>query len=126
MQCTFVKSNNERCSANAIKDSYFCYWHDPNISEEEKKKAQILGGQGNRIRIKEPLPELKINETSDIIVLLEDTINRVRNGSLDLKLGKGIAYIASILLRALEISDIENRLEYIEVELKKKKLIIKK
>jgi hypothetical protein len=42
--CTF-----ENCTANAMADgSGCCYWHNPNISEDERQRARARGGVASR------------------------------------------------------------------------------
>ncbi|MFW9942946.1 MAG: hypothetical protein ACFFFT_18060 [Candidatus Thorarchaeota archaeon] len=114
MRCVFIKNNGDRCEANSIHGSKFCYWHAPEIDKEEKQIARRRGGYANRHIIKESLPEIRIKNIKDIVNLLEDTINGVRSGNLEINIANSLGYLSSQLIKALEISDLERRLEEIE------------
>lgn len=114
MKCLFVKENNEECQANAMKEGQFCFLHNPDIPDEEKRLVQARGGKGNIVRIEDGLPEIKINTADDVVSLLEDTANRVRSGELDIRIANTLAYIAGHLLKALEIADIKKKVESVE------------
>lgn len=114
MKCIFVKENNEECQANAMKEGQFCFLHNPDIPDEEKRLVQARGGKGNVVKIEEGLPEIKINTADDVVSLLEDTANRVRSGELDIRIANTLAYIAGHLLKALEITDIKKKVELVE------------
>jgi hypothetical protein len=46
--------------------------------------------------------------------LLEETINRVRQGPFDLRAANVIGFLASILLKALDSGRVEERLAHLE------------
>ena len=114
MKCTFTKENNKSCNANAMRTSKYCYLHNPEISEEEKFNVQSTGGKGNAIKVFEPLESMKIQEPSDVVLLLADTINRVRTGEIDLRVANCIGYLSGHITKALEIADLEKRIEVVE------------
>lgn len=117
MKCIYKKDNGERCNADAMNGSEYCYWHSPEISPEERREAQARGGQAGKIKVKEPLEPIKIDTTKDVLTLITDSINRIRNGTMDVKLGNTLGYLAGTAIKALEISELERRLETIEKHL---------
>ena len=121
MKCIFEKTNGNTCEANAMAEGQYCFHHNPAISAEVKKLTQAKGGQANKIMVKEPLPPLKVSATKDIVVLLEDTIARVRSGEMDLKIATTIGYLSGHLIKAFEISELEGRIEAIEKAILEKK-----
>jgi hypothetical protein len=46
--------------------------------------------------------------------LLADSINRLRRGQLDPRVANAIGYLTSVLLKALESGEIEDRLAHLE------------
>ena len=108
----------KQCGASAMRGSQYCYLHNPNISSEEKLEAQTRGGQNRSLKVDQPLLPIKIEKTDDIMKLLTDTINQVRQGSLDCRIGNTIGYLAGIALKAYETSELEGRLEKIETAVK--------
>ncbi len=79
MQCSFIKDNKEQCQAHAMKYSDYCFLHNPDISEQEKKTIQSQGGKGNLHTIPQALERIEVNDIKSISYLLKDTINRVRS-----------------------------------------------
>ncbi len=114
MKCTFKKENNESCNANAMRTSKYCYLHNPEISEEEKFSTQSNGGKGNVIKVFEPLESIKLQEPSDVVNLLADTINKVRAGEMDLRVANCIGYLSGHLIKACEVSTLSQKLDSIE------------
>jgi len=117
MKCRQI-TNGKECGANAMRDSQFCYLHNPNITQEEKLEAQTRGGQNRSLKVYQPLPPVKIEKTSDIMALLTETINQVRQGDLDCRVGNTIGYLAGVAIKAYETSELEDRLERIELAIK--------
>ena len=114
MQCNFIKADGKACSAKALGQSEQCYFHSTEVSDSERKEAQSRGGKANAIKIQEPLPAVTIKEVQDVVKLLESTINDVRAGKLDVKIGNCIGVLSGQLLKALEMANIANRVEIIE------------
>jgi hypothetical protein len=114
MQCKFIKNDGEQCNANAMSNNEFCYLHNPDIPEEEKRKAQTRGGQARALTVSEPLPDLPLDEPNDAINLLIDTIKRVRAGELDIKTANCLGFLSDKLLRAYEVAKLNDKVEFIE------------
>jgi len=120
MKCEFIKTNGVKCEAHAIKGSEFCYFHNPDISDEEKREAQSNGGKTKALTLKEPLPELVLAEPADTVLLITDTISRVRAGKLDIRTANCLGFLSDKLLKAFEVSQLNSRVEIIERVIQKK------
>ena len=64
MKCTYIKSDNTQCKANAVFHSDFCWNHNPDIPDEVKFAASSKGGRQNSHScspedVVMPLPENK-------------------------------------------------------------------
>jgi len=114
MRCKFIKADGELCNANAMSESNFCYTHNPEISDEEKREAKQRGGQARALTIANPLPALEIREPGDAVLLIVDTINRVRAGELDIRTANCLGFLTDKLLKAFEISRLNDRVAIIE------------
>jgi hypothetical protein len=114
MQCKFIKSGGKQCQGYALQGDQHCFWHSENVAEEEKRMARALGGKTHKIKVDTPLDPLKIKDKKDVVVMLEDTINRVRSGEMELKIANCLGYLSGHILKALEQSDLEKRLEELE------------
>jgi len=121
MKCEFIKDNGEKCEAHAIKDSEFCYFHNPDISDEEKREARSNGGKTKALTLKEPLPALALVKPADTILLIADTIRRVRAGTLDIRTANCLGFLSDKLLKAFEVSKLNARVEMIEQVILKKR-----
>ena len=121
MQCKFIKPDGTQCNANAMSGLDYCYTHNPDISDEEKREAKQRGGQNRAIAISEPLPPLKIAEPNDAVLLIVDTINRVRAGELDIRVANCLGFLTDKLLKAFEVSKLNDRVEIIERVILEKK-----
>lgn len=64
------------------------------------------------------MPERRLNNSQDLRRYLANLINRVEKGKIDQQLGKTLGYLSSLLLRAIENGETEERLELIEQRLK--------
>jgi len=114
MKCTQIKENGEPCGANAMQEASFCYLHNPAISEEEKREAQARGGANRGLTVNEPLPLIPLSKPADAITLLADTIQRVRAGQLDVRIANSIGVLSGHLIKAFEVSQLNERVEIIE------------
>jgi hypothetical protein len=113
MQCTYKNKDGKQCKANAMKNSEYCFFHSQE-HEGELKVAQARGGKANAITVQNPMPPMTIKSAQDVVLLLEDTINQVRAGELDVKIGNCIGVLSGHLIKALEVTSVTNRIEVIE------------
>jgi hypothetical protein len=120
MKCEFIKPDGQKCEAHAIKDSEFCYLHNPDISDEEKREAQTRGGANRALTIKEPLPELVLTTPDHAVLLIADTISRVRAGTLDIRTANCLGFLSDKLLKAFEVSQLNSRVDIIQQVIQRK------
>ena len=111
MNCELIKKNGKGCGAKALTGSTFCYFHNPDVSEAEKKKAQTSGGTNRALTIKTPLPAMILTTPEDTVLLMADTISRVRAGTLDIRTANCLGFLADKLLKALEYSYMAERVD---------------
>ena len=118
MRCNYTKPNNKQCLANAMKDSKFCFTHNPKM-KEQKLAAVIRGGKSSKKNCNR-LPAVPLNDPKDVVALLSRTINEARTGSIELRVANCIGYLSGHLIKAIEISNLEERISKIEDNLNKK------
>ncbi len=120
MKCITIKPNKTRCGANAMKDSRFCFTHNPQ-TKDAKSIAVQKGGQAVR-KSPDPLPVIEIRDAKSIATLLISTINEVRAGTTEIRIANCVGYLAGHLIKAFELTTVEDRLVEIErVILERKK-----
>jgi hypothetical protein len=112
--CKAKKPDGSDCQAVALPGSEFCFFHDPEKAEK-RREAQSLGGRHNHMKtLDEDTPDLKIENCQDTVPLLSETINQVRKGQIDPRVANAVGYLANVIIKAVEQSDLEKRLEEIE------------
>jgi len=114
MKCKMQKSDGTMCKSHPMHGSDYCYFHNPEISTSERKAAQAKGGKQRGVYVRHPLKSLRLEGARDVVHLLADTICKVRSGTLDVRTANCIGILGSQLLKAMELSDLERRVEEIE------------
>lgn len=112
MRCKFTKPNGDQCEANAMKDSVLCFTHNPAVAE--KKKAAVSKGGKSPRRNHQPIGAIEINNTKDIVGLIIQTINEVREGTIEVRVANCIFYGTGHLIKAFEIIDLDERITRLE------------
>jgi len=105
-----------------MKESDYCFTHNPD-TQIEKHLAVVKGGLASK-KIKLDLKPLSIKNPQEVGKLLEDTINKVRSGEIPPNIANAIGYLAGHALKALEASNLDQRVEIVEsILLERKKAI---
>jgi hypothetical protein len=118
MKCEYIKTDGTKCEANAINKGSFCYFHSPDVSDEDKREAQSNGGKTKALTLKTPLPEMTLAKPDDAILLISDTIKRVRAGELDIRTANCLGFLTDKLLKAFEVAKLNDKLEFLEQSLR--------
>jgi hypothetical protein len=112
--CAGSKSDGTKCQAVPNADSDFCYFHDPSKADE-RRQAQSLGGQRNRMKTLDPAaPSRRIQNQTDIVEHLYETIYNVERGLLDPRVANCVGFLVGQLSKALENRDLEERVKQLE------------
>ena len=112
-QCKATTSSGKPCKAKPHKEG-LCFFHS------DPKKAAELGRKGGLRKRRTETEEQSLQPVAvpesagDVRRMLAGSIAGVRNGTMNPKLGTTLAYMAVSLLKAIETSDIEDRLEKLE------------
>jgi hypothetical protein len=113
-QCEALKPDGTRCLAAALPDSGFCFFHDPSRAAE-RQEAQAQGGKQNRLKaLGAAAPDVRIENSSDLMALLSETINEVRKGQLDPRIANSVGYLANITIKVFEQHQLEARIHQLE------------
>lgn len=96
MQCIQILEDGNQCSSHSLKDSKYCFFHDPKKSSE-RKAAQAKGGQvGNRKVLDESNFDGTFGQTKD---LLAGTVNDVLTGTIDIETAKTVGSLIKTLIK---------------------------
>src|SRR5438552_749816 len=105
--CEKIKCDGQKCRAMAIAGSQYCFFHDP-ATAKVRKAAQRRGGEANGPAV---LPadaaDVPLRSGKDVSAFLAETINQVRKGQVSPKIGTTGGYLSSLLIKALEGTDID-------------------
>jgi general stress protein YciG len=105
------------CAAQVVRGGIYCALHaDP------ERAAQLgrRGGTKNRSAYEGNEREISApRNAGDVKNLLAEAMAEIRAGRMDPKLGTTLGYLGTSLLKAIETSDIEERLEILENGLKR-------
>jgi hypothetical protein len=116
--CSATKPDGSKCQAAAIPRSQFCFFHDPSKADR-RREAQAQGGRQNRIKTLDPsVPDVNLRDGRDATALISQTINQVRRGEIDPRVANSIGYLANILIKSVERSELETRIEQLEAAIK--------
>src|SRR5712691_7722304 len=106
-RCQYISKIGARCQADPQTGKAYCFFHDP----DQKGKQAAARRQGGEARSRQTEPEItlppnlsaiRLQKASDVFELLSQTVNHFRRGQMDMRAAKTIAYLASLLLRALK------------------------
>lgn len=112
-QCEHTKATGERCRANARRGGRWCFFHDP-AAAAARTEARRAGGRERSRRaavLPADTPDIPLDSVTAVVGLLGTTINQVRRGELDSKQANAVGYLAGVLLRALQDSELAEQIE---------------
>jgi hypothetical protein len=112
------RKRGKQCKSWALTGEDYCFFHSPRKAKA-RAEARRKGGKHALAEKKQVLQHsnIKIGNTSDVVRLLNETINQVRTGKIEVKIANAVGYLSGICLKALEQGDIEKRLEVLENKL---------
>ncbi len=114
--CSHIKDDGTPCQATAMSGSDRCFFHNPAVADE-RDAAQRAGGierSKAAATLPQDVPVVPLETVQDVVALLADTINQVRTGQIDPRISNAVGYLAGIMLKAMEQSDIDKRLAAME------------
>ncbi len=112
--CQFTKKDGKPCKAYAVSGSDFCFWHAP---EKAKLREEAWSRGGKTAMGKStvlPSSQFRLERLDNVVILIEDTINQVRTGQLDVRIAQVTGHLASIAVKLLEQIDLERRITALE------------
>jgi hypothetical protein len=112
-RCSANNRNGKRCGAWAAAEVDKCALHsDPELA------AKMGSKHGRRATLpSQPAPAnmMPPKTACDVRDALANTMAQVHARQIDAKTANALAYLATSLLRAIEVSDLESRLDALEV-----------
>jgi hypothetical protein len=117
--CKARTTSGAPCRAKAVKKGLCSLHADPS-------RAAYLGRESGRARrlvvpVQESQPEMRPPRTAvEVRDLLGQALCDVRQRRLDHKVASTLGYLSSVLLKSIEVSDVEERVAALEAVLKTK------
>ena len=114
-RCSHARADGRPCGGFAVGGSRFCFAHDPDRATA-RDEARRRGGRAGRVTT---LPEssVRVRSLGDVLSLVEESINDVRAGRVDVRVANAVGYLANIAIRAIEQGDLAERLAALEAVL---------
>lgn len=111
-KCRAKTKAGGQCAAPAVRGGIYCALHnDPDRAAQLGRK----GGVNNRKVYRGSEREIPPPQNArDVKKLLAEAMADIQAGRMDPKLGTTLGYLGTSLLKAIETSDIEERLEKLE------------
>lgn len=114
--CKFIKPDGERCGCNRLKGEEHCFFHSIK-SELLRREASLRGGESPKRSYGNYNP-VDIQSTADVLNLITETVNDLRQNKTSVRTANAVGYLAGIALKAIEQSELARRLEEVEYVLK--------
>jgi hypothetical protein len=115
-ECRYTKPDGSQCEANARRESFYCFFHDPDLAQE-REAARKKGGKerSRKATVLAPdTPDKPLKTAEDIAGVLAQTINQVLRGELDPRIANSTGCLTGYWLKAHELGQIERRLAKLE------------
>lgn len=109
-RCLAKNRNGKRCGAWVVIEKEKCALHlDP------ERAAQMRSKHGSTAVLHPDAALMDPPKTAgDFRNVLANTMSQVHSRKMDVRIANSLAYISTSLLRALEVSDLERRVEALE------------
>lgn len=113
-KCLAITRKGQQCSAYALADSAYCFFHDP-TRLAQRKQARTAGGVARHGRaVQSNTKPREIKSVGDVLALLSETVGDVLLLENSLARAQTISRLAMSMLKAFEVSELETRLANIE------------
>ena len=114
-RCAGIRGSGGQCEGYAITGSSHCFAHDPGQAAQ-RDEARRRGGQAGRGATL-PASDVPVRSLVDVVALVEETINDVRTGRVDVRVANAVGYLANVAAKAIQQGELELRLVALEAVL---------
>lgn len=115
--CKQAKADGSHCEAKPMKGSDYCFTHNP-TTKDARLEASAKGGSVTKQELQLLTDSLDLKDPNNTLILLADTIHRIRkvkdDGSMDIKTANAIGFLSSKLIEAQKLISLEARLSRLE------------
>jgi len=114
--CRATNRDGSPCNGYAVADSDYCFQHDP-ARAAERLQARSKGGRARHGRHIGPVGRgghVPLDSMADVAALIQDAINATLRLENSLHRARTVGYLAGLLIKALDFSTLEERLDQVE------------
>ena len=116
--CKGISKGGERCQAKPLRDSDFCFWHDPDHAEEADKARSLGGQRRRREKITEGVYDLEgLDTVIGIRRVLEVALIDLMGMENSVARSRTLISGALAAAKLLEVGEQEERLQALEAAL---------
>jgi hypothetical protein len=90
----------------------YCYRHNPDIPEADKKQASVAGGKKRQVMTN--ADPVSLRNVESIVSLIESNVNAVRSGEIDPKVSNAVVQNINALLKVYELAIVDTRVRKLE------------
>ena len=113
--CKAIKEDGSRCQAAPLQDSDFCLFHSPDHAKEAAEARRLGGLRRRKEKTVAGAYDIDgLNDVPKIRRLLEIAVFDTLALENSVARSRTLAYLAQIALKALEVGELETRLEALE------------
>ena len=113
--CRSQKTNGEPCRATPMRGKDFCFWHSPEHAEEAAEARRLGGLRRRKERITQGAYDFDgLEDVTKIRRLLEIAVVDTLALESSIARSRALAYLAQMALRALEVGELEDRIDALE------------
>ena len=116
LKCRATTRTGAPCQAYAVANSDYCFHHDP-ARAVQRRIARQRGGRarhGRHIGPVAPPEPITLDTITDVAALLRDTIQDTLALENSLQRAKTLGYLSGLFLKALDMSNLEQRVVALE------------
>lgn len=121
--CKATTKSGEPCKAKPVFGSDYCAFHDP-ARAETFQKGRVEGGKSGKLAtlaavkpwrgVAGEVDVLRAVTPAELVNLLCETIDDVRVGAIDPKVGNAVGYLAGVIVKIQQYEALDERLQAIE------------
>jgi hypothetical protein len=106
-RCHHISKIGSRCMADPQAGKNYCFFHDPG-QKKKQAEARKQGGEARtrqispEITLPPDLPIVPLENSWSVFELMRETVHHLQCHKMDVRAAKAIAYLSSLLLRALK------------------------
>ncbi len=123
MKCKQITKSGTCCAANAVKDSKYCYMHDP-ATGADAAAARKRGGERHRVGHAGDDTKIPahVRTLDDVLSVLDYALAECMPMENSIQRGRLLVAICGAFVEAIKVGELEKRLAAIESALKSREV----